>query len=425
MTVVKKYPRKHTQKVIFKKPQTSDMRPTYHSLSLLFIFLGSVHFSLGQQNIRTFIFGHSLIHHEAQVNETPSQETSVPHWFVEFTKAAGHNYAVGGQYGFLPQHANVPPISQWGFDSVAGAWESDTEPFSDADFTNILITPGNFIQWQGPDVNYFGDDISPLDATNTIINWTNTQEDDLKFYIYENWPDMGGYLNNGFPPTAEEWTNYNTYLQADFHDWFIEYHDSLIISQPNNCISMIPVGPIISKLLMTSPFNQIPIDSLYEDDAPHGRPTIYFLAALTTYMAMTEEVAPNYIAPSIIHPIVGSNYQTVVNFIWDELHDFDKPMGNSRVFCSPVTELVPISTDQITTQLFPNPASHSIQLVSGEPIVSIEISDILGNTYHTSPVQNDKNSHIDIQHLPNGIYFVRVNFSKNSTVKVLRFTKDD
>lgn len=401
------------------------MKPTITSLSLLLFFIVCTQLSLGQQNIRTFIFGHSLIHHEAQVNETPSQETSVPHWFVELTKSAGHDYAVGGQYGFLPQHANVPPISQWGFDSVPGAWESDTEPFSAANFTNIMITPGNFIQWQGPDVNYYGEDISPLDATNTIINWTKSQEDGLKFYLYENWPDMGGYLSNGFPPTAEEWTNYNTYLQADFHDWFLEYHDSLIISQPYNCISMIPVGPIISKLLMTAPYNQIPIDSLYEDDAPHGRPSIYFLAALTTYMAMTEELAPSYSAPSIIHPVITSNYQSVVNFIWDELHAFETPNGNSRVFCSPVTESLPISTESIAIQLYPNPASQSIRVISKEPIVHIEISDILGNTYQSQELNNNFNSNIDIHQLPNGVYFLKITSTKNKTGKILRFTKDD
>ena len=32
-----------------------------------------------QRNERAFIFDHSLIHHELQVNATPSQETSIPH----------------------------------------------------------------------------------------------------------------------------------------------------------------------------------------------------------------------------------------------------------------------------------------------------------------------------------------------------------
>ncbi|MDF1694650.1 MAG: hypothetical protein P1U56_02405, partial [Saprospiraceae bacterium] len=138
------------------------------SLGIFCFWLFSIN---AQKDVRSFIFGHSLINHEAQVNPTPSQETSIPHWMHFLAEAGGNTYAVSGQYGFLPQHANLPPIAQWGFDFATGAWESDYEPFSAANFTNILITPANFIQWQGPEENYFGETISPIDATKTIVDW--------------------------------------------------------------------------------------------------------------------------------------------------------------------------------------------------------------------------------------------------------------
>jgi len=202
-----------------------------------------------QATIRSFIFGHSLINHEFQINVTPSQETSVPHWFHLLAEEGGHNYAVSGQYGFLPQHRNLPPIAQWGFDIVDGAWESDYEPFAVADFTNIMITPGNFIQWQNPSENYPYESFSPIDATNEIFDWCQEQEDGLKFYIYENWPDMGSFLGNGFPPTNAEWSLYNEFLNSEFHNWFLEYHDEVIDAHPEVCVKMIPVGPVISNLL--------------------------------------------------------------------------------------------------------------------------------------------------------------------------------
>ncbi|MFK7787804.1 MAG: hypothetical protein AB8B56_21965 [Crocinitomicaceae bacterium] len=160
--------------------------------------------TFSQDTLKTFIFGHSLINHEAQVNITPSQETSVPHWFHFLAEEAGYNYAVSGQYGFLPQHANLPPIAQWGFDYAAPAWDSDNFPFSYPNFDNILITPGNFIQWQGPSVDYYNDTLSPLDYTNQIFDWVNAEEDSLTLYVYENWPDMGGFLSQGFPPSQSE-----------------------------------------------------------------------------------------------------------------------------------------------------------------------------------------------------------------------------
>ena len=289
-----------------------------------------------QKNVRTFIFGHSLINHEYQVNVTPSQETSVPHWFHFLANEANHNYAVSGQYGFLQQHVNLPPIAQWGFDSVQGAWDSDLESFAAANFTNILLTPSNFEQWQPPTADYYNDTLSPIEATNHIFNWCSQQEDSMTYYLYENWPDMGPYLNNGFPPTQQEWQNYNTYLNGGFHDWFLEYHDSVMNANPNLCIRMIPVGPIISGLLNQAPFNQIPLTTLYEDDAPHGRPTLYFLAAMITYMAMYEEPTPNsynFMPAQYIDPIVANNYQAATNYIWNELQNFNDSFGNNRVFC--------------------------------------------------------------------------------------------
>ena len=311
----------------------------------LFVFLLSTiainEIVVAQQNNVQFVFGHSLINHES--NTTPSQETSVPHWLVQLSEAGGHSYSVDGNYGFLPQHQNVPPIANWGFDSVSGVWDSDNEPFSDADFNNILITPGNFIQGMSPGQNYYGETFSPLDATNTVFDWCKLQETGMRYFVYENWPDMAPYLSSGFPPNQTEWESYNTYLQGGFHDWFIEYHDSLAMSQADICVKMIPAGPVISGLLQTAPYDQIDINDLYEDDAPHGRPTVYFLAALTTYMAIYEEKAPSDFVPNnFIDSIIRDNYNDVVDIIWNELLQFDFQDGTSRVFCGgdPITEVV-------------------------------------------------------------------------------------
>ncbi len=359
--------------------------------------------TLAQDTLKTFIFGHSLINHEAQINITPSQETSVPHWLHFLAEEAGYTYAASGQYGFLPQHANLPPIAQWGFDYVAPAWDSDNYPFSYPNFDNILITPGNFIQWQGPAVPYYNDTLSPLDYTSQIFNWVNQQEDSLTLFIYENWPDMAPYLSQGFPPTQSEWTNYNNYIQAGFHDWFLEYHDSLILAHPNHCVRMIPVGPTISELLMQPPFDQIAIDTLYEDDAPHGRPTIYFLAALATYMAMYEEPAPSsYQVPTIIDPIIANNYQQAVDFIWNSLLNFETSTGENRVFC----QNNPVSIQELpvrTVEVFPNPTESILNIRSDQKIALLEIIDAFGRVL----MESTENT-IDISTLTQGTYVIQI-----------------
>ena len=105
------------------------------TLTLILLLVISLNGLAQQDTIRSFIFGHSLLDHRPPAIPTPSDETTVPHWLYLLSKYAGKYYGSSGQYGFLPQHANLPPISQWGYDSVPPVWESDLEPFSAADFT--------------------------------------------------------------------------------------------------------------------------------------------------------------------------------------------------------------------------------------------------------------------------------------------------
>ncbi|WP_160114331.1 MULTISPECIES: T9SS C-terminal target domain-containing protein [Aquimarina] len=284
-------------------------------------------------DVKTFIFGHSLIVHSPPLIPTPSDETTVPHWMHVLSQSAGYSYAVDGQYGFLPQHDNLPPIAQWGFDIASGVWNSDVEPFSEANFNTILLTAANFVQYQPANTPYDGDNpdnTTPLSATTDIIDWVGQQEEGITIYIYENWPDMAGFVNS-FPPSQEEFANYNANTVGDFHNWWLDYHNALLVDRPN--VKMIPVGPIISKLLTDTALEQIPILDLYEDAAPHGRPTIYFLASLITYSAMYGIPPPSdFEIPTTVHSTVRDNYQETVNFIWNELQNFNDENGNSRVW---------------------------------------------------------------------------------------------
>ncbi len=313
-------------------------------LILIFATLSEIQ---GQTAIRSFIFGHSLLDHRPPAIPTPSNETTVPHWLHLLATEAGHTYAAAGQYGFLPQHANLPPFSQWGYDLVQPAWESDYEPFTAADFNNILITAGNFMQWQAPDQPYpYQGGITPISATQDIVNWIDQQEPTAKIYIYENWPDMAGYISNGvFPPTSSDLANYYNYVNADFHDWWIDYQDAMLLSHPNKNIRMIPVGPILANLLTSAPYNQIPVTEIYEDDAPHGRATLYFLASMITYSAIYEEPVPaTFVVPNIVHPTIRNNYTSIATTIWNELLAFNDATGDTRVFCTTPPVNPPVDT---------------------------------------------------------------------------------
>ena len=388
------------------------------SIFILLIFICTQ--THAQKTIRNFVFGNSLINHEFQTIITPSQETSVPHWFHFLAEESNRNYAMSGQYGFLPQHQNLPPIAQWGFDFVPFVWDSDNELFSDANFTNILITPGNFIQDQGPNEHYFNEDFSPVDATENIFNWCRAEEPGMTYYIYENWPDMAGFLGSGFPPNETEWAAYNDYLNNDFHQWFLDYHNQVQQRIPDLCIKMIPVGTVISQLLQTSPFDEIEVTTLYEDDAPHGRPTIYFLAALTTYMAMYEERAPSsYEVTEFIDPIIADNYNLVVDFIWSELLAFDDASGTSLVFCNEpdMTTDVAIIVAEDNIELLPNPTTDQFTINGPLAAYEITILDVNGQLVQSFNEEGTALT-IDISNLPVGLFFVNITNKDNGDISV-------
>lgn len=377
-----------------------------------FFFMVLLTFKLqAQKEIRTFIFGNSLINHEFQNIPTLSQETSVPHWFHFLASESGHEYFVGGQYGFLPQHANLPPIAQWGFDFAEGVWDSDNEPFSAADVNNIIITPGNFIQWQGPEMPFPNKNLSPVSATVEIFNWCIEQEDNLKIYIYENWPDMASFLSGGFPPLLEEWLDYNSYLQGEFHEWFIDYHRQVKNNFSDQCINFIPVGSIISEILLSEPYDQIPIEELYEDDAPHGRASLYFLASLITYMTVVEEKAPStYEVEEIIHPIIRNNYNDLVNQIWNKLRQIENEEDGEFIFCdSDEINTVSSFAEKNESKVYPNPSGETISIAQIRSAHTVQLFDLQGNLIQSLKFDQE----ILLDHLSSGSYLILV-FDKNN-----------
>ncbi len=276
-----------------------------------------VNSSQDRQNLRTYIFGHSLINHEfGEAN----YQTNVPYWMSQLSKADGHQYLAAGQYGFLPQHANLPPTAQWGFVDMPSVWNSETTAFAAVNFDSVLITAANFIQYRAASEPYEGDNptgASPVSATLDIIDWLQAQEPGMTIYLYENWPDMASF---GFPPSDTQLTNYHAYVQGAFHQWWVDYIYQLRAARPDINLQLISVGPIISDLLTNTELSNIPFNDLYEDDAPHGRATLYFLASLITYMHMHNSPTPsNFVVPETIHPLLRDNYHDISNRIWNQL----------------------------------------------------------------------------------------------------------
>lgn len=298
---------------------------TYYLNKLFFIVLCLCSMHAHSADIRLYTFGHSLINHALPITPIPSDETTIAHWIHDISQAAGHGFAAGGQYGFLTSHDDLPPNANWGYDNVPAVWEGDTQSFSEANINTILLTAANFIQGQPANQPHPVDlSTTAVQSTQAIFDWVHEnslQQSNVTFYIYENWPEMD--LQSAFPPTPPtqvEIDNFHQLTLNNFNDWWIDYDALIRASRPQYAIELIPVGPIISKLLTDIIPNQIPFPELYEDSAPHGRATLYFLAAMITYMAIYNENIPsNYMPDTIVHPVIRNNLAQIRNFIWSQL----------------------------------------------------------------------------------------------------------
>ncbi|MFK7971052.1 MAG: T9SS type A sorting domain-containing protein [Bacteroidia bacterium] len=382
-------------------------------------------FSIAQlDTVRLFMFGHSLMDHRPPLISTPSDETTIAHWMSILADAANNEFSATGEFGFMGSHAaNLPPDSQWGYDTVQTSWDASTTPLSQANIDQVMLTPLNYVQWQAANINYQNSIFSPLSASRTVMDYMAVQlPDSPRMYIYEHWPDMSSVLGGGsFPPNATQLANFHLNTQGSHHTWFLEFQDSLVASRPAIDVKMIPVGPVLTQILTRSPYNAIPVTELYEDDAPHGRASLYFLAGLVTYMGLYEEKAPSsYIPPTIVHSTIRNNYNTIVDLMWAQLQNFNYPNGESRVFFGAnliplvIDDDVPGTADETSPSfhIYPNPSNSGmfrIDLPNGEAPQELVVYNMNGQVvYHLSKEALGNNDAVQVGDLPKGIYNIQV-----------------
>lgn len=259
-----------------------------------------------------YFFGNSLVN----FSEGGSQ-TNLPYWLNQLTLEAGGTYNVNGGFGFLRQFADrLEPANEWGFQGITGEWDDDSERFADQAFSQVVITPGNFIQDLAPTANYPDGNISPVGATESILATVLTDQPNAQIFIYQGWSDLAAFSET-FPPSESSIERYYDYNQEDYHTWFIDYVDTLNASTPDANITLIPVAPVLASLLEHGgPLAGINTTDLFTDSAPHGTETTYFLASLITYQATNGEPAPaSFDVPANIHPLVVENYTELLDYI--------------------------------------------------------------------------------------------------------------
>lgn len=287
---------------------------------------------------RTYMFGNSLLNHATGAF---TEYTNVPRWMQDFADSDGTSYAMGGQFGFGATHvSSLPPDLNWGWGAVNGLGGSsvlDSANWAAANIDAVLFTPANFRQeFPATDSDVNWDDIT-TETTNTLFSFAeNSNPGNAEYYIYQSWRDMSAtFTTADFSttyPTTQELANYWNDNNTTWHQWWLDYQDAMTSTYPSLNVKMMPVGYILG-ILLTTTLVDIPAVDLYEDSAPHGRATLYFLAALIVYMSTYRKKFPfDYIVPANVNSLVADNFPTIINQIWTELLNFKDGQGNSRVF---------------------------------------------------------------------------------------------
>ncbi|MCK0149801.1 DUF4214 domain-containing protein [Marivita sp. S6314] len=265
-------------------------------------------------DVREYIFGNSLI---AWAVGDP--ELSVTHWTAQMAASAGSSYAAAMQTGMLSDHDDLPARPHINMSTVTEALDPDgDQSFADVGFTQITISASNFVQYQAPDEPYWGSsDTSPAEAAMRVINWASDRAPGATINIFETWPEMEGFAAS-FPPTEAEFAAWQNYMLGDWHDWWVSLSETINRQRPDLDVRLISVGPQIAAMLddPSLGLTGMTVQDLYQDDAPHGTPTLYFLASLVHYSAIYGSAPPsNFAVPNTVHPAVRDNFNDIVNWL--------------------------------------------------------------------------------------------------------------
>ena len=285
-------------------------------------------------NNRTcWAFCHSLYRYLTRFTETGWWIGDIATSNPSTATSKGRSAQIGSQV--IPPQRSVQfsfatnVFDPWPNSGPATTWASrnwDDVVIMASNFEQTTITPENYVANECTDVMDHIRDESPSS----------------RVFVYEHWSIPSQYSITVTPPNILDPGDFDTYndlhriisgTPGTYHQWHLDFQDELISEYPTLDIYMIPVYPIIADLIRTESYmSTVEFDDLFEDDDPHGFPTVYFLAGLICYRAMYGQAAnANYVpvpADPVIIPEVLNNLSSVISFI-DARYSFYAVNGNN------------------------------------------------------------------------------------------------
>ena len=258
-----------------------------------------------ERGVQAFVFGNSLIWHAEG-----GDESAMPYWLARMAAAAGVPLAMDGTWGFPADFARaLPPSSDWHIDGVARLMSGNPRSFRMAGFESVILAPPNFVQHLPPGQEL--PDGATVELVRRSFDWAGRQGV-RRFLLYQGWADMDGL--GRFPPDARAWGRWRDWTLGPYDDWYRDLAGQLRAALPGARIEVIPVARVMAELA-EGPLAALGPADLYVDDAPHGTPDAYLLAAMVTWSALTGSAAPEIALPDSIAAPLRGDYPAIAEAI--------------------------------------------------------------------------------------------------------------
>lgn len=357
-------------------------------------------FAQTSDTVDMYYYKNSLHNHLVTGNSEATASTNVGNWIARFTTTPSNPKVatLGSVFGFFPQwsvptnannfHTEIstPHLEKWTA-SWTGAKEIDLLGFVPDNFDGQAFDPSDTINMGQAYVTKL---------LYLIDEWeTNAPNANRRYVVYAGWPALNRYGATNDDPstlTATAIANWHTYGLGDYQDWMELLVARLKSARPNLDIRLHNISKAVLMCHQNTVVKDIRPELLFEDLAPHGRSTWYFLAAVAEYIEIYGEKPPaNFEFKSEwgVDSAVTSNYQSIVDYIWMVI--------KGSVSIEPGTAF-----GQNQLLLFPNPAISTVEIQTNLVEFTIIVSDAMGRS-----VINQKNNIIvDTHSLTSGTYYV-------------------
>jgi hypothetical protein len=286
-------------------------------------FAGGSGTPAGGQTLDVYAYLNSLRNHDAGAGNL---NTSTGNWVDRLAAqapAGGNNYTGPWMFGFA-NGWTIPPSAQ-GEEEVASPHMSGTGWTGGSAVEIVEMTPDNF---EGR--NYAPNVANGLGFTYTtrllqiIDAWeTNAPNANRVYAIYSGLPRLPTDPASVSPAQRAAWIADGINTGAGgYRAWMLSLVAALQAARPALTIRLHDVSRAVLLADRDTVVGTIPLASLFEDDAPHGLSTTYFLLAIAEYIELFNEKPPAgfvFQGGWGVHATVTSNYQAIVDFMWGVL----------------------------------------------------------------------------------------------------------